>query len=226
MIVLFTIRANERKARDSNPHSPRGNRVSSAARPTVSGYLPDQLHRANEWTTGESNPDLLVASQASFRWTSSPSFSITNQGPPENRTRSPSLQGRHAAGAPADHNSSSMSQVVPEGVEPPFPLCKRGVVAVGPRDGDVVSLRVARVGVEPTDIRLSDLIAMPVRVPCHRVARIFVTSNCGPGSRTTASELMKLGRAPARPQCPRPRYRAGQVGLMRADRTPATPGSQ
>ena len=30
----------ERKARDSNPHSPRGNRVSSAARPTVSGYLP------------------------------------------------------------------------------------------------------------------------------------------------------------------------------------------
>jgi hypothetical protein len=25
-------------------------------------------------------------------------------------------------------------QIVPEGVEPPFPLCKRGVVAVGPRD--------------------------------------------------------------------------------------------
>ena len=33
----------ERKARDSNPHSPRGNRVSSAARPTVSGYLPDHV---------------------------------------------------------------------------------------------------------------------------------------------------------------------------------------
>jgi hypothetical protein len=27
-------------------------------------------------------------------------------------------------------------------------------------------------------------------------------------------------------QCPRPRYRTGQVGLMRADRTPATPGKK
>src|SRR5262249_39562328 len=30
----------ERKVRESNPHSPGGNRVSTAARPTVSGYLP------------------------------------------------------------------------------------------------------------------------------------------------------------------------------------------
>jgi hypothetical protein len=35
-----TAVSGERKARDSNPHSPGGNRVSSAARPTVSGYLP------------------------------------------------------------------------------------------------------------------------------------------------------------------------------------------
>jgi hypothetical protein len=45
VIVLFTIRATERKARDLNPHSPKGNRVSSAARPTLSGYLPSESIR-------------------------------------------------------------------------------------------------------------------------------------------------------------------------------------
>ena len=78
MIVRFTIRATKRKARDSNPHSPKGNRVSSAARPTVSGYLPDS-QSVIEWTAGESNPDFLVASQASSRWTSSP-FSSNRPG--------------------------------------------------------------------------------------------------------------------------------------------------
>ena len=51
-----------------NPQFPKENRVSSAARPTISGYLP------------------------------------------------------------------VLERVIPEGVEPPFPLCKRGVVAIGPRD--------------------------------------------------------------------------------------------
>ena len=40
VIVRFTTRAIQRKVRESNPHSPEGNRVSTAARPTVSGYLP------------------------------------------------------------------------------------------------------------------------------------------------------------------------------------------
>jgi hypothetical protein len=43
MIIPFTIEAlklNKRKARDLNPHPKSGNRVSSAARPTISGYLP------------------------------------------------------------------------------------------------------------------------------------------------------------------------------------------
>jgi hypothetical protein len=39
-IAVFLMSLTKRKARDSNPHSPGGNRVSSAARPTVSGYLP------------------------------------------------------------------------------------------------------------------------------------------------------------------------------------------
>jgi hypothetical protein len=32
-----------------------------------------------QWTVGESNPDLLGASQASFRWTNSPSFSLDSE---------------------------------------------------------------------------------------------------------------------------------------------------
>lgn len=58
----------ERKARDSNPHSPQGSRFSKAVRP---GRI--RLPSSN-WSgpAGESNPDLLVASQASSRWTSRP----------------------------------------------------------------------------------------------------------------------------------------------------------
>ena len=94
MIVLFTIRATERKARDSNPHSPWGNRVSSAARPTVSGYLPSRVDSYTEWTTGESNPDLLVASQASFRWTSSPCLIETMQRSARESNSVPLLTGK------------------------------------------------------------------------------------------------------------------------------------
>ena len=65
-----------------------------------------------EWTAGESNPDLRRAMPVSSRWTSSP-FEERNrpgnrrrsppiEGPPENRTRSPSLPRRCAAGTPAD----------------------------------------------------------------------------------------------------------------------------
>src|SRR5262245_56350268 len=38
--VRFTTGVFKRKARDLNPHPLAGNRLSSAARPTVSGYLP------------------------------------------------------------------------------------------------------------------------------------------------------------------------------------------
>ena len=40
----------QRKTRDSNPHAPKGNRVSTATRPTVSGYLPNQTHSDPGWT--------------------------------------------------------------------------------------------------------------------------------------------------------------------------------
>ncbi len=94
------VSPNKRKARDLNPHPASGNRLSRAARPTISAYLPNfsgltgnrtrrisNGHRSDcqpdvfpldyepvsfHWTAGESNPDFLIASQASFRWTSSP----------------------------------------------------------------------------------------------------------------------------------------------------------
>jgi hypothetical protein len=61
---------------------------------------------------------------------------------------------RYQGGMPPAHSRTREAgfAVVPEGVEPPFPLCKRGVVGrwtTGRKEP------VARVGVEPTDTRLS-----------------------------------------------------------------------
>ncbi len=57
---------------------------------------------------------------------------------------------------------------------------------------------VARVGVEPTDTR-------PSTWPrCQLAYRAINTVSCGSGSRTSASERMKLGRAPAHPQSQAP----------------------
>jgi hypothetical protein len=159
-MVLFTIRADriERKARDSNPHSPRGNRVSSAARPTVSGYLPKQSLRkrvqASEWTAGESNPDLLVASQASSRWTSSPLFIETRSARESNSVHLPTTEAcRQRTRGPAlfmNEFQSSRRESNPRSLfvrEVSLPL-DHGTIGYLPSP-------VARVGVEPTDIRLS-----------------------------------------------------------------------
>src|SRR5437899_666183 len=50
------------------PSSLEENRVSSAVRPTVSGYLPYFL----QWTHRELNPDFRHAMPASSRWTTGP----------------------------------------------------------------------------------------------------------------------------------------------------------
>jgi hypothetical protein len=163
--------------------------------PYPATFLPASFPTSHQWTAGESNPDLLVAGQVSCRWTSSPFCSNLNQGPPENRTRSRSLQESHAASALADHSvhqSVESSQVVPEGVEPPFPLCKRGVVAIGPRDVARVSLRVARVGFEPTDIglrappegwsrSLCQFAYRAIRAPSNASFRVALRPFAGPG---------------------------------------------
>ena len=111
-----------RKAWDLNPYLLAEARISSAARRTVSGYLPFVC----KWTHRESNPDCQSAELESSRWTMSPRFQVdlmgvepttpTLQGSvassgmqahPEvgggNRTRSPSLPRRYAAGTPTDH---------------------------------------------------------------------------------------------------------------------------
>ena len=154
-----------------------------------------------EWTAGESNPDLRRAMPVSSRWTSSP-FEERNRPEP---SRFPRLKVRprielgpppYQGGVLPEHLQTGFLGVVPAGLEPAYPVCKTGVFAARRRD----ELRsVARVGVEPTGTRLSDLAAMPVSVPCRANA-----GSCGSGSRTSASERMKLGRAPAHPQSQAP----------------------
>ena len=94
-------------------------RVSSAVRPTVSGYLPNSSSISN------------------FKYFK---FQISNalSGPTGNRTRIACLQGRHP---PIERQarrclppSHARQRVIPDGVEPPSPGCKPGVVAVGQRD--------------------------------------------------------------------------------------------
>jgi hypothetical protein len=69
-----------------------------------------------------------------------------------------------------------LSRVVPEGVEPPFPFCKKGVVAIGPRDGLRSASFNSRRGSRthrhqaPGTARRVVVIVMPVRVPCHIAA--------------------------------------------------------
>jgi hypothetical protein len=222
VIVLFTIRASERKARELNPHSRREPALAERSGEPISGYLPpavdppgvepgspprqggalplgDEPERRppdpsrtgrRQWTAGESNPDLLVASQASSRWTSGPSFRTHSSGPPENRTRSTSLPRRHAAVAPADHRTNRKHEGPPESRTRSPSLQKRDAPGTptdhrpDPRTNQssrresnprflfvrevsspldhgtsqslgLILLPVARVGFEPTDIRLS-----------------------------------------------------------------------
>ena len=140
----------------SNPHSPQGNRVSSAARPTVSGYLPVNSifnavdHRGVEPRSPGCKPGVVPLDQQ-------PGFKKIQQRSARESNSVPLLTKkgcRRRTRGPSSFIPKS-DRIVPEGVEPPFPLCKRGVVAIGPRDVKRISPRVARVGVEPTDIRFS-----------------------------------------------------------------------
>ena len=76
---------------------------------------------------------------------------------------------------------------------------------------------VARVGVEPTVTRLS---AWPLCQFAYRA----VARDCGYGSRTTSARAYETRLSTSPPASPRPRYRTGEAGLMRAGRAPATPG--
>ena len=93
-----------------------------------------------------------------------------------------------------------------------YPVCKTGVFAARRRDD---LWPAARVGFEPTGTRLS---TWPRCRLAYRAIDRGTPNSCGPGSRTPASERMRLGRAPG---SPRPRYRAGHAGLMKPGRAPA-----
>src|SRR6266852_6825681 len=108
MILRFTIGASGRQG-SRTLISGLENRLSRAARPTISGYLP-------EWTHRESNPDFQSAELVSSRWTMSP----CSQGSGD-RT--------HVLQLPrlADHRFPIPCSVDRRGVEPRFPGCKSGV---------------------------------------------------------------------------------------------------
>jgi hypothetical protein len=146
----------ERKARDSNPHSPGGNRVSSAARPTVSGYLPVTSmrevvdHRGVEPRSPGCKPGVFPLDQQpmsvdhrqrSARESNSVPL-LTGKGC-RRRTRGPSC-------FILDVTESSRRESNPR-----FLFVKEVSSPLDHGTANSVPRRVARVGFEPTDIRLS-----------------------------------------------------------------------
>ena len=216
MIIRFTIEAH-RPITTSGRQGIRtliptcGNRLSRAARPTVSGYLPFQ------WTHRGSNPDLQTASLMSSLWTMSPSDS----GPPGSRTPISWLQARRRPVGPAalavrcaevrpgiepglppyhggvlpKHLQTTTVEVIPR---PPLrggarsnhrsPGCHPGVFAVGPRD--LVSDRS-----ESRTHRITRLSTSPLfRLRTRQFWRACPNApSCRSGSRTRQSKLMRLG---------------------------------
>lgn len=115
--------------------------------------------------------------------------------------------------------------VVQEGIEPPFPLCEREVVAAGPRD-DAACARDAHVEWHRWELNPQITWVSP-RPLCQFAYRAIIENfftHCGYGSRTTSTPAYETGLSTGPPANPRPRGRSGKAGLMRADWAPATPG--
>ena len=189
-------------------------------------YGPFRVSAWIQWTAGESNPDLRRAMPVSSRWTSS-SFERMNW--PGNRTLIPGVKARSLYGSGVARTFTRRSARESNSVSLPTeevccrntcrpanwessrqdsnlrsPVCKTGVFAARRRDE---SRSVARVGFEPTGTR-------PSTWPrCQLAYRAVKTDSCGSGSRTSVSERMKLGRAPAHPRVPGPGIDPGTPGL-------------
>jgi hypothetical protein len=168
----------KRKARDSNPHLPRG-RAALAVRsgqpypatfrihrssvdppgvepespPCHSGVVPLDYEPVlrRQWTAGELNPDLLVATQMSCRWTSSPVFerSVRELNPIFRLTKAVCSRNTYrplktTAVSLHPRYRSAASLASTDGVEPSSPACRAGVV---PLDHGIA---MTEVGVEPT----------------------------------------------------------------------------
>ncbi len=187
-----TIGTSERKGRDSNPLSPRGIRLSGAARPTISGSLPYDLNFSGP--ARESNPDLLLARQASFRWTSRPS-PLNRQGPPGARTRTTSLPRRHAASNTCGPEVSRPGRTRTCDIlfvrQASWPL----------DDGTRISSRGGSRTHTHQPLRLA---ALPFAYPAIEIGKV-----AGMGVELHPSEFMRLGRAPAHPRVPGPGIEPG-----------------
>ena len=200
--------------------SPRENRVSTAARPTVSGYLPiksvdppgiepgspacragvvplDHEPAVIVDRPGNRTPISWLQGQVSSRWTSQP---IESRGPSGNRTRSPSLPRTCAAATPTDR----LSSVIPAGIEPALSCMSRRRL----RRWTTGSLFSDQGGSRTHRHEALDLAAMPICVP-GRGGSGSCTGHRGSG----VSRLMRPGRAYAHAQVAGPGIEPGTPAL-------------
>ena len=190
------LRGVQRKVRESNSHPLAGNRVSTAARPTVSGYLP------SAWTARESHPHFRRAMPASSCWTSSP---IRTRGPSGIRTP---VSGMRCRRPPAGRTAQtdSCGGRIRTGVGRLMRPCW---------DRTPVHSAVTEVGVEPTPIGFSTR-------PLYQLAYPAVKSRGDGGSRTHTERLLRPSPLPVGLHHPNrgPRGRSGS-GVRRAGFAPA-----
>jgi hypothetical protein len=122
----FHHRGVERKARESNPHLRWENRLSRAARPTVSGYLPSVDPPGIELGFPVCRAGVVPLDHEP----------IPCSGPRGNRTLISGVRSRRRPIGPAAQT------VIPDGLEPSLPGCGPGVVAAGPRDQTISDCRL------------------------------------------------------------------------------------
>ena len=118
----------------------------------------------------------------------------------------------YRGGVLPEHLQTGCLRVVPAGLEPAYPVCKTGVFAARRRDELAGS---STGGIRTHRHQALDLAAMPVSVPCHEHRQLRVGES---NLRLRAYETRPSTGPPA---SPRPRYRSGHAGLMRAGRAPA-----
>jgi hypothetical protein len=134
VIVRFTIRATRRKARDSNPHSPKGGRFSNAVRRTISGYLPrieTDSGPTGSRTRTSATPGRCPPTRRWARLTiDSGRFAVTSARSDQWTAGELNPDLRRAIPASSRWTSSPIHayRVDRRGVEPRFPGCKPGVV--------------------------------------------------------------------------------------------------
>jgi hypothetical protein len=128
----------------------------------------------------ESNSVHLLTTEACRRRTRGPIRRSSPEGPPENRTRSTSLQERDATGTPTDHPSHRFSPESSRRESNPRLLFVREESL--PLDHGTSRRQIRSTstgGIRTHRHQTLSLIAMPIRVPCHRAELRARESNHG-----------------------------------------------